>query len=151
MRIASLVTIFLLGLSPGYAAADLNGVWTLNRAKSDFGKVIAPAQVVVRMEQTGRRLATWRVTSDLHGQHLVYREYTLAAKRRSLAVVANWKPVTIVLPMESTGVVRTFERWQVSKAGRLIIRRSIATGPRIVHQRLVLEPSTDVQATNQVP
>lgn len=143
--------VFLLSLCPGYAASGLSGVWSLNRAKSDFGQANAPTQVVVRMEQTGSHLATWQVTSDLHGQHLVYREYTLEGKRRPVTTVANSKPVTIVLPMESTGAARVTERWQLSRAGTLIIRRSITGGPGTVHQRLVLEPSTGVHGTNELP
>ena len=148
MRTGSWMAIFLLGLCPGYAASDLGGIWTLNRAKSDFGKAPAPAQMVIRIEQTGSRLAVCRITTDLAGRHMVYREYTLEGKRGPLINVADWRPVTIVLPMESTGGTRVTERWQVSRAGRLTIYRSIAGGPRTVHQRLALEPATGVQGTN---
>jgi hypothetical protein len=148
MRIISLKAIILLGLCPAYSASGLTGVWTLNRSKSKFGRVTAPEQVVVRMERDGSRLATWRITSDPDGQHLVYREYELEGKRRAL--VTDSKPVSIVLPMESTGGKRINERWRVSK-GRLIIHRSIAMGRQTIHQRLLLEPSTGVQGTNPVP
>jgi hypothetical protein len=143
MRVVSLVAIFLLAPSPGYPASNLSGIWTLNHTKSNFGKVIAPEQFVVRMERTDGRLATWRITTDPDGQHLVYRVYALEGKQRSTYA-------SIVFPTESTGGTRTSERWQVSK-GRLIVRRSIITGARTVHQRLVLDPSTGVQGTNQVP
>jgi hypothetical protein len=149
MRIVSLVTILILGLCPAYAASSLNGAWTLNHGKSKFGPVIAPEQFVVRLERDGSRLATWRITTDPDGQHLVYREYTLEGKTRSPVELARSTPVSIVFPKELTGRTKIEERWQVSRAGKLIIHRSITAGPRTVHQRLVLEPSTQVQGTNQ--
>jgi len=150
MRIASLVAILLVGLSPAYPASNLSGIWTLNTAKSNFGTMIPPEQLVVRLERTGSRLATWRFTTDPGGQHLAYREYTLEGKRRPSLVLARLTPVSIVFPKESAGATSVGEKWRVSKK-RLVIQRSITAGPRTVRQRLVLEPSTSVQGTNQIP
>jgi hypothetical protein len=150
MRIVFLVAILLLSSGPGYPASDLSGIWTLNRTKSNSGKVITPEQFVVRMERSGSSLATWRITTDPDGQHLVYREYTLEGKQQSSVDVTRSTHASVVFPTELTRGTRTRERWQISR-GRLIIHRSIITGPRTVHQRLVLDPSTQVQGTNQVP
>jgi hypothetical protein len=144
-----LAAIFLQAQCPGYAAPELSGVWTLNRAKSDFGTVIAPEQFVVRMERTGNRLAAWRITIDPEGKkHLAYREYTIEGKGRSSVDLVRSTRVSIEFPREATRGTKTDERWQVSKR-RLIIHRSITAGPRKIHQRLVLDPATRVQGTNE--
>jgi len=143
-----LAAIFLQSQCPGYAAPELSGVWTLNRAKSDFGTVIAPEQFVVRMERTGNRLAAWRIIIDPEGKRLAYREYTIEGKGRSwLDLVRSTRGVSVEFPREATRGTKTDERWQVSKR-RLIIHRSITAGPRKIHQRLVLDPATQVQGTN---
>jgi hypothetical protein len=144
MRIVSLVAVCFLALCSGCPTSSLSGVWTLNQAKSDFGMVIAPEQLVVRLERTGGRLAMWRITTDLEGQHFVYREYSLDGNQQPLVDVARSTSSGIVFPIESNTGTRIDERWQVSKVGRLIIHRSIPDGPRTVHQRLVLDPSTRV-------
>lgn len=142
------MAFFLVGLRAACAGSGLSGIWALNRAKSNFGKVMASAQLVVRIERTGSRVATWRITTDSDGQHVSYRDYAPPGKQRSRIAAADSKPVTIALPAESTGATKITERWQVSEAGRLIIYGSIAGGPRTVDQLLVLEPSTGVQETN---
>lgn len=138
MRTVSSVVIFLLNLCPGYPASTLSGIWILNRAKSSFG-MNAPEQVVVRMERTGSRLTAFRITTDLDGQHLDYREYRLDGKQQSSMDAARSTLAGFVFPIETAGGTRIDERWQISRAGRLIIHRSITDGARTVHQRLVFD------------
>jgi hypothetical protein len=144
-----MAAIILSAFRPGYGASDLAGVWTLNRAESKFGTAVAPEQVVVRMERTGSRLVTCKITTDSEGKHLVYREYTIEGKGRSSVDLVRSKTVSIEFPRESIRGTKISERWQVSKR-RLIIRRSITAGPRKIHLRLVLDPATQVHGTHEV-
>jgi hypothetical protein len=57
IRIVSLAAILLPAASPGYPASDLSGIWTLNRTKSNFGKVIPPEQLG---SECNELTAAWR-------------------------------------------------------------------------------------------
>jgi hypothetical protein len=101
------------------------------RPNSTFAATMAPQQLVVRIEHTGKRLAARRVTTDPGGQHLVYREYDLDRNRRSVVDAARSAPLSNALPMESAGGRAVNERWQVSRGGRLTIRGPSSEVPEL--------------------
>jgi hypothetical protein len=142
MRVVSLVAISFLTLLPGRAASRLSGTWVLNSEKSDFGRSSLSGQIVVRTEQTGRRLTIWRITTDSHGQHLTRQEYNLDHKGAHSNVHST--PGGIALRINSTQGMRIDEEWHVTRAGELIITRVLTTSLKTVRQRLVLEPAVPV-------
>jgi len=144
MRIASLVAVSFLTLWPGYAASTLSGMWVLNPEKSELGRSSVPGQIIVRSEQSGRRLTIWRITTDSWGQHLTWRKYVLDRRSAPSNEVVRSIPGGIVLRIDSAPGMKTDEEWRVMPNGDLVIMRVVTKGFETLRERLVLEPVAHV-------
>jgi hypothetical protein len=70
---------------------------------------------------TGNHLAVWQITTDLEGQHLTYREYSLKRRDKPSKEAVRSTRGSIVLRINSIHGRRMDEEWRVTQTGGLII------------------------------
>ena len=132
MLAAVLLSLFLSIPAPTTVHSTIAGVWVLNLGKSDWGRVPTPEQVVLKIEQLDHSLSVWEVAVSRTGRLVSYRQLPLKGDRCSKACVV----------FASTGIGE--ERWEISETGELIVNREARFGVGLVHQHLVLEPTTEL-------
>jgi hypothetical protein len=135
----SLLAIMLSIPAPTRHPARLAGIWVSNPAKSDWGGAPLPRQLVLEVEQSERHLAILEITTAFPNRRISYRQVTLAgagcAGDQDIRIVPGASCYT------SANNAAAEERWEISTVGELIITRQESLGPKMVQQRIVLEPS----------
>lgn len=84
-------------------------------------------------------MAIWEITASASGRRISYRQVMFTGTTCAGDPVTGTTQPGICLFTSDAG--KGEERWELSEIGELVITRQAEAGARLVHQRLVLEPS----------
>jgi hypothetical protein len=139
MQIASLMVILLWMAGAGFSGSTLTGLWVLSHDKSNFGAAFAQQGMVLRIDPSDQGLTVLEITSDLRERHVAYRHVSLDGRDCQLREFHLTAGATCWVQPTSGETID--EKWAISDSGELIVERLVKMGARVIHQRLVLEPS----------
>jgi hypothetical protein len=128
MQLASLLFCMVAALPR--PVPTVNGTWTLDRIKSDFGAADTPTKFDVLLDQAGDRLDITIFIADTRGQRVIQRE----------ALPPRMVDGAMQITSGDAG-----EEWRFTDTGELTIIRTITVKSRPVQQRLVLARASELQ------
>ena len=130
-----LLSLFLSIATPRTIDPKLTGVWVLSQQKSDWGGLTAPEEVILMIDQSDRSVAIWEITTSKAAREVSYRQIILNGEK-----CGEGSHRACFVTAQSVAE----ERWELSEMGELIVDREMRQGSRLIHQRLVLEPSVEL-------
>lgn len=146
----ALLAMALWGGAPARAATDFSGEWTLNVARSDFGRANPPRAMVMKVRQNDAQLAVESTLSDARGDSTSRYTLDLTGKETENVMRGNrvvsqsaWRGPSLYVKARTAvqGVeVKTVDQWQMEDGGRLLTIYRTATTPNgEIEQRFVYE------------
>jgi hypothetical protein len=122
------------------AKPNLSGEWVLNEAKSDFGRLPAPAKFVRKIEHNDPDLKMVTTQSGRRGEVTTELKYTTDGKECTNVIrgaevkgTAKWEGDTLVInsKRELQGATIAFqERWTMSADGNTLSIATHITSPQ---------------------
>jgi hypothetical protein len=140
MQVVAVISICLGLMGAGESRATFAGLWVMNQVKSDFGVVIPPQQIVIRVDPADQDLTVAEMITDHTTRRLAYRHVSLDGTDCQLAAVFRMTPAGTCRVLPTSGDTIN-ESWRISDLGELVIERVVMVRSQVIHQRIVLEPS----------
>ena len=123
MHVALVIVISLL-TTVLWHSPILNGTWSLDCVRSDFGAVRGPREFIVRLEQEDNRLDIMMLIADAGGRRVIYREVQ--------------PPKSATTSLVWTSPEGPEDDWQITGTDELTITRFVIVKSHVIPQRLVL-------------
>lgn len=121
---------------------DLSGEWTMNPAKSDYGRLPKPAKFLRKIVHAEPAITLTSTFGTPQGTEVVTEfKYTTDGKEASNTVrgtevksTAKWDGTTLQInskrPTPGGGEITTVERWTVSEDGKSMLVHTTITAPQ---------------------
>jgi hypothetical protein len=153
LRLAVLAMGLAIGLFcgvPAWAVTDFSGEWTLNVARSDFGRANPPRALLMKVRQSEGQLAVESTLTDARGDStsrytldLTGKETENVMRGNRVVSLSSWRGPSLQVKARTAlqgAEVRTVDQWQMEDGGRVLTIYRTATTPNgEIEQRFVYE------------